>query len=137
MATQRLGDVPAPERITDYTRARLCAEWHALDNERLKLQAAALAKRKRQDEIERDLGGQALLDGTGVVDLPRWQFGYELVAGFFSYRDELVKEIGLDELNTRKAAVPQKRDFFLRDKGPARPAAKTKASPRARHKRAA
>ena len=122
MATQKLGEASPPERITDYTRTRLCAERKALDDERLKLEGQARAKAKRIAELDDTLSAQLNLDGTSVCDLPRWQFGFELVAGYLSYKDELVSVIGYDELERRKAAVPPREKFFLRDKG--QPAAK-------------
>ena len=122
MATQKLGKAAEPERITDYTRNRLCAEHKALDDERLKLEGQARAKAKRVAEIDDALCAQLKLDGASVCDLARWQFGLELVAGYLSYKDELVSVIGYDELERRKAAVPPRERFFLRDKGP--PAAK-------------
>jgi hypothetical protein len=51
-----------------------------------------------------------------VVDLPKWQFGVELVGGAFSYKDELEAAIGTEEVKRRKDAVPKKEKFFLRAK---------------------
>lgn len=126
MATQKLGLPDKPERISDYLRTRLCAQWAALDAERLKLNEAARAKAKRQAEIEALLTGQLQIDGALICDLARWQFGLELVAGSLSYKDELVKVIGDEELQKLKAAAPEREKFFLRDKGRAKPAAMSK-----------
>ena len=134
MAVLKTGRADGPERMTDYGRTKLAAEYNALDGERIKLQAAARTKADRQKEIEGLLCEQLLFDHADICDLSRWQFGYELVAGSMSYKDELVKEIGEVEFGRRKDAVPQKEKFFLHDKG--RPSTKTRtlASPRARHK---
>ena len=135
MPVLKTGRADGPERMTDYGRTKLAAEYAALDNGRLKDQESAAQKAKRQKEIELLLGAQARLDGVALCDLPRWQFGFELVDGFFSYKDALVAEIGEEELTRRKADVPQKEKFFLHDKG--RPTTKTRtlASPRARHRK--
>jgi hypothetical protein len=122
MPTQKVSKADPAERLTDYARNRLCAEWAALDAERLKLERDASAKKKRQTAIAETLLGQLAVEKTSAIDLKRWQFGIELVAGSFPAMAELEKEIGAEELARRKEAVPQRERFFLRDKGA--PAAK-------------
>jgi len=130
MSTQTIGTPPPPERLTDYMRTRLCGEWAALEAERLKLQKAASDKKKRQDQIERDLVAQLKLDGESICDLKKWQFGLELKPGSAAWKAWLIAEAGEERVEELVAAVPKKEDFFLRAKEPA-------ANPAGRRKKAA
>lgn len=114
---QTLGTAAGPQRLTDYKRARLCAEWSRLEDERLDLQAQMYERGKQCQAIERQLAEQLDVDGVTLVDLARYQFGRELVRGTMYYKQALIDELGLEEFERRQAAVPAKQKFFLRDKG--------------------
>lgn len=115
---QLIGKGVGPERLTPYKRAALCREWSRIEDERLDLQARMYERGKQLEEIERQLAEQLELDGVEMVDLPRFEFGHELVAGSMFYKRALIAEIGLEEFERRLRKLPKKRRFFLRDKGP-------------------
>lgn len=134
MTTQRLhSKSQCGQACTAQKASKLCADRAELDEERLELDRAARALEGQikliDDELMRFVKAEAGDDGLPVVELSRYRVEIIQADGYFSYKDNLIAEIGLEEFEKRKNAVPTKDKVQLTEKYPkAVAAARAKAA---------
>lgn len=116
MRNQKVGAAEAPKKLGVGKRRELCTEWGRLEDERADFASKASARKKAMDAIEEQLEPQLAVDGVDLVDVGKYEFGTELVDASPKYKDYLEAEIGLEEIERRVAALPQRAKFFIRDK---------------------
>jgi hypothetical protein len=119
MTTQRLHKSAGPPACTATKAAKLCRQRVELDQERLELDRAARALTSQIATIDDELIRFAKTSDPPVVDVARFTIAVVQAPGFFSYKDNLVSEIGLEEYERRKSAVPTKDKLVLTEKSPA------------------
>lgn len=133
MKTQRTFTESGPPPITATRASQLCGLRAELDEERLELDRASRAIENEIKRIEIQLLRFAKSSDPPVVNVSRWQIAVVEKNGFFSYKDNLISELGFEEFERRRLSVPKEDDLQVTE---LRPAAPTKAVKEARAKAA-
>jgi hypothetical protein len=120
MPTQRLHKTAGPPACTPTKASKLCTERAQLDAERLEIEREARSLSSRIAAIDDELIRFTKAAGEPPVrELARFTLAVVQAPGFFSYKDNLVAEIGLEEMERRKRGVATKDKLVLTEKVPA------------------
>lgn len=139
MATHKLHKRVPLAACTATKASKLCKERAELDELRLELNRESDSLVKKIAAIDDELMRFVEANRSGkepVVELAKHRLEIIQTAGFFSYKDNLIREIGFDEFERRKSEVPTKPKLQLTEKLPTR-STRTKPSPGASKGRAA
>ena len=105
---------PAPPAISERKATQLLAELAQLDADRLELNRHADSLKKQIDAIESQLfafvaaAAKTARSKVRSVSLKKWRVSIIAVAKSLYYKAELEKEIGVEEVEKRRAALGTK-----------------------------